>query len=271
LKTTILTIATCQFDVRADVHANLAQIISQIKTAKSRHADVAHFPECCLTGYGGIHLQSIRKEDYNHLLPAVEKIKQLAAKLGIYVILGAHHFKEGLSKPRNSLYAINSEGRIEARYDKRILAGTDGTLDHLYYSAGEKPVTFQLNGIKCGLVICHEWRYAEFYREYKGLGAEVIFHSWFDGEFDEGTYKAEGKAEGELVLGAIKGYAANNYLWVSGSNVSTKQSCFSSFIARPDGKILNDAPRNKPYVLISQIDLNQRFIDPSFYGRQRFL
>jgi predicted amidohydrolase len=271
LKTTTLTIATCQFDVCGDVSENLAQILSQIKSAKSRHADVAHFPECSLTGYGGIHLQSIRKENYDHLLPAIEEVKQLAGKLGIYVILGAHHFKEGLSKPRNSLYVINSGGRIETRYDKRILAGTDGTSDHLYYSAGEKPVIFQLNGIRCGLVICHEWRYAEFYREYKGLGAEVIFHSWFDGEFDEAAYEAEGKAEGELIVGAVKGYAANNYLWVSGSNVSTKQSCFSSFVVQPDGQIFNRAPRNKPHVLISEIDLSQKYIDPSFYGRQRFL
>lgn len=266
-----LNIATCQFDVTGDVNNNLEQILKQTKKAKSKNADVVHFPECCLTGYGGIHLDQIRKEDYDHLVPAIEEVKFHAGLLGIYIILGAHHFMEGLSKPRNSLYVINSGGRIETRYDKRILAGTDGTSDHLYYSAGEKPVIFQLNGIRCGLVICHEWRYAEFYREYKGLGAEVIFHSWFDGEFDEETYKAEGKAEGELIVGAVKSYAANNYLWVSGSNISTKQSCFSSFVAGPDGQILNKAPRNKPHVLISEIDLNQKYIDPSFYGRKRFL
>jgi predicted amidohydrolase len=266
-----LTIATCQFDVSGDVHQNLEQMVVHIKNASSKKADVVHFPECCLTGYGGIQIQSINRKNYNHLIPAIEILKSLAEELGIYLIFGAHHFMKKLSKPRNSLYVINDQGKIETRYDKRILAGSENTLDHLYYSHGEKPDIFQLKGIRAGLIICHEWRYAEFYREYKGLGAQLIFHSWFDGGLSEKEYKQAGKDEGELIVGAVKGYAANNYLWVSGSNISSKQSCFPSFVAQPDGKLFNIAPRNKPYLLISKIDLDKKFSDPSFYGRQRFL
>jgi len=246
-------------------------MIQQIETAKSKKADVVHFPECCLTGYGGIQLQKIRKEEYHHLPNAIEKIKQLASSHELYVIFGSHDFIDNDDKPRNSLLVINSEGKIETRYDKRILAGIPGTIDHLYYSPGKKPVAFQLKGIKCGLVICHEWRYAEFYREYKKLGAEIIFHSWFDGGLNDQDYENFGKEEGELIVGAVKGYVANNYLWISGSNISSRQSCFSSFVAQPDGQIFNKAPRNKPHVLISKIDLSKKFIDPSFYGRQQFL
>jgi len=271
LKNRKLTIATCQFDVCGDVHRNLSVILHQILKAKSKKADIVHFPECSLTGYGGIELPEIHAEDYPHLLPALNKVQLAARQYGIYVILGAHHFDKHLDKPRNSLYVINVQGQIVARYDKRILTGTDGTMDHLYYSPGKDPVIFQLNGINCGLLICHEWRYPELYREYKKSGVELVFHSWYDGGLDINTFKSEGKYEGELILGSIKGYAANNYLWVSGSNTSKKESCFPGFIVQPNGMILNKGHRNRQEVRITEIDFDQQFDDPSFYGRKRFL
>ena len=271
MKKNSLSIATCQFDVGGDVDQNLHQMLRQIKTAGNKSVDVAHFPECCLTGYGGIQLQNIRRADYQQLPAAIEKIQQQASKFGLFVIFGSHYFIESADKPRNSLLVINPVGQIEARYDKRILTGAPGSMDKKYYSAGEDPVCFEIGGISCGLVICHEWRYAEFYREYKKLGVELIFHSWFDGGLNDQDYKKLGMEEGELIVGAVKGYAANNYLWVSGSNISSRQSCFSSFVAQPDGQIHSKAPRNKSHILISKIDLTRGFTDPSFYGRQRFL
>jgi predicted amidohydrolase len=266
----ILTIATCQHAVCGNVELNLATILQQIKTAKNKKAEIVHFPECSLTGYGGIDIPEIRKKDYALPLLAVEKVKVLAEELKIYVILGSHHFENHQSKPKNSLYVINRKGEIEYRYDKQILAGTTGSEDHLYYSKGDKPVIFEIDGIKCGLLICHEWRYPELYRDYKKLGAEIIFHSWYDGGLTEAEYLTKGKSEGELIIGAVKGYAANNYLWVSGSNTSKKESCFPCFVVRPDGEIAHKSIRNRSSVLVSKINLKQKFEDPSYYGRQRF-
>jgi len=267
----MITIASCQFEVSNNVLQNHSSIQELIKEAHIQNADVAHFPECCLTGYGGIQLKSIKLEGFELVLSSIEEIKKMAARLGIHVILGTHYFIEGCSKPRNSLLVINDRGEQQERYDKRILAGTYHTMDHLYYSAGEEAIIFELKGFKCGLVICHEWRYPELYREYKKLGAELIFHSWFDGGLTNDEYQEYGKAEGELIMGAVKGYAANNYLWVSGSNISSKQSCFSNFVAQPDGQLLNQSPRNVQHVLVTEIDLGQKFNDPSFHGRKRFL
>jgi hypothetical protein len=48
-----LRVATCQFPIGSDVHKNLEYVARQIKTARDRDADVAHFPEACLSGYAG--------------------------------------------------------------------------------------------------------------------------------------------------------------------------------------------------------------------------
>jgi deaminated glutathione amidase len=49
----VLTIATCQFPVSADITANLRHIKRQMDLASQRGARVAHFPEGALSGYAG--------------------------------------------------------------------------------------------------------------------------------------------------------------------------------------------------------------------------
>ena len=266
-----LTIATCQHDVGGDVKKNLSSILKQISIAKSKHADIVHFPECNLVGYGGFDIPRITKEDFGEVQEALDMVKELAERMEIKVILGSHHFTVNAIKPKNCLYLINEEGEIETRYDKRILTGTEGSMDHVHYSHGDNPVVFTMKGVKCGMLICHEWRYPELYRAYKKMGVEVIFQSWYDGSLDEATYQSEGVNTGELIVGSVRGNAANNYLWISGSNTSKRESCFPSFMVQPDGNILDKLSRNKPGVLISQIDLDKKYEDPSFYGRKGFL
>lgn len=266
-----LTIATSQYPVSADVRKNLSYIFDHIKIAKDKQADVVQFSECNLTGYGGIDFFSYDDLNFEEVLSSLAEVKKIAKNLEIGVVLGSHCFEEDIEKPKNVLFYIGGNGDVEARYEKRILAGTDGTLDHLYYSSGDNPVLFEINGIKCGMLICHEWRYAELYREYKRLGAELIFHSWYDGGLEFAAYGKEGKLTGELIMGATRGNAANNYLWISGSNTCKKESCFSSFVVQPNGRILHQLKRNIAGVLISKININQKFEDPSFYGRKRFL
>ena len=266
-----LIVATCQHDVSSAVSENLKSILKQIRLAKSNQADIVHFSECNLTGYGGIELQEIRTSNYGIIREGIHKIGEVARSLRINVIVGSHFYVDEDEKPRNSLLFINETGKIQARYDKRILTGTVGTMDHRHYSHGKNPGLFMVKGVKCGLLICHEWRYPELFREYKKMGAQVVFHSWYDGGFSDEEFKQKGKAEGELIVGSVRGYAANNYLWISGSNTSNKQSCFPSFTIRPDGLFHKKLKRNTPGVLISSIDLGEKYEDPSFYGRNRIM
>ena len=48
-----LLVATCQFPVSADIRANSEWICRQLREAKQRNANLAHFPECALSGYPG--------------------------------------------------------------------------------------------------------------------------------------------------------------------------------------------------------------------------
>jgi predicted amidohydrolase len=265
----ILTIATSQFAVSADVKKNLSAIQNQIRIAGSAGADIIHFCECSLSGYAGIDFNDVNEQDYWSLQTSIKLILELASLYRISIILGSHHFDKKHMNPYNSLYLINERGEIEDRYDKRLLTGLQGEQELKHYSPGEGAVVFEKNGVRCGLLICHEWRYPELYREYYQMGVQIIFQSWYDGNLSEEQYMAEGKELGELIPGTVRGNAANNYLWISASNTCKKESSFPAFVVQPDGRILHKLARNRAGVLISRIDVNQKFADPSALNRDR--
>ena len=266
-----LIIATCQHPVGADIPSNLAAIKKLAGKARSRGADIAHFSEGSLTGYAGLDFKEINPAEKPVIEDALEQLRELAANLKIWLIIGGHHFEHGLEKPFNSLYLINDLGEIQDRYDKRLLAGTGVELEHLHYSPGNRPVVFQINGISCGLLICHEWRYPELYREYKRLKADVLFQSWYDGNLSQAGYSSSGKELGELIMGYVRGNAANKYLWISASNTSKKESSFPAFSVRPDGKISGKLARNQSGVLITEINTGQTYADPSGHLRDNII
>ena len=264
-----LVTATCQFPVSADIKKNESYVLKQLAETKAKGAEVTHFSESSLSGYAGMDFKNFKDQDKILLSESLENITKLASKLKIWVIIGSHHFEENNKLQYNCLWIIDENGKICNRYDKRFCTGKHGELDHYYYKPGQKSVQFKIKDIKCGLLICHEWRYPELYREQKQMGTELIFQSYYDGNMSAIDYKKDGKEMGNLITGTVKGNAANNYLWISASNTSKRESCFASFVARPDGRILHQLKRNVTGILISKVNLSNTFMDPSGPWRER--
>ncbi len=264
-----LTIATCQFPVSGDIKRNASYILRQMAEAKEKGADVSHFPESSLSGYAGTDFKRYKSQDEALRQGSLEKIIQLSSELKIWAIVGSHHFAANNHLPYNCLWLIDSSGKTINRYDKRFCTGKDGEHEHAYYKPGRKAAQFKIKGFTCGVLICHEWRYPELYREQKQLGTRILFQSWYDGNLSATEYKKQGKELGSLITGTVRGNAANNYFWISASNTSARESCFASFVARPDGKILHRLKRNVTGVLISKVGFNTQYADPSRPWRDR--
>lgn len=258
-----LKIATSQFAVCSEIGKNLSVMKKQIKIAAEKKAKLIHFPECCLSGYGGIDFEKYSPETEKQIQNGISAIQKAAKHYKIWVIFGTHFFVGKMEKPFNSLFVIDKNGEIEHRYDKRLLAECD--LD--WYAPGKSPGIFEIDGIECGLLICHEWRYPELYRQYYKLGVALLFQSWYDGNYSEEEYQSEGKNLGEVIPGFVRGNAANNKLWISAANTCKKQQGFPVFVAQPDGRILGKLKRNFTGVLISEIDFNKDHIDLSSHLR----
>ena len=65
-----IRVATCQFPVSGNIRRNADRIIDQIEVAKRKDADLVHFPETALTGYGGMDYKSWDSFDWDLLVRA---------------------------------------------------------------------------------------------------------------------------------------------------------------------------------------------------------
>lgn len=264
-----LTVATCQFPVSADIRGNARHILRQMREARARGADAAHFPEAALGGYAGFDFPSFRGYDWPLLRRLTGRVLEEARRLGLRVILGSNHPLTPPHKPHNSLYLVDPRGRLADRYDKMFCMGREGDLDLRHYSPGSRFVVFTLKGVRCGLLICHDWRYPEVYREYRRLGVRLIFQSWYDGGMRRGEFARSGRVLGSVIPATVQGHAACNHLWISAANTSKPESCFGAFAVRPDGWITDRLPRNRTGILITKVDPRLKLPDPSAPWRDR--
>ena len=279
-----LKVATCQFPVSADVDRNYRHISSQIRKAKARGADVVHFPECALSGYAGADFKTYRGFDWEQLEKRTKEIFSLARRVKIWVILGSSHRLTGAHKPHNTLYIINADGELVDRYDKMFCAGSkaenNGDLKH--YTPGNHLCLFTIKGVRCGVQICHDYRYPEVYRRYKSKGVQLMFHSYHAGGISRSRYKemqnyvgkfadtSKGSTIPAITMPAtMRSYAANNYVWISCPNSSRKESCWPSFFVRPDGIVTGQLRRNVAGVLVSTVDTSRRLYDSTVAWRGR--
>ncbi len=247
-----LAVATCQFPVSADISANAEWIQRQMREAKRLKADIAHFPEVALSGYAGVDRESLADFDWEAQHAAIDSIRSLARELRIWVILGATHRLTGENKPHNSLYVIDDAGGVINRYDKRFCTG--GDLRH--YSPGNHFVTFEVNDVRCGMLICYDIRFPELYRQYHKLGVETLFHSFYNAR------QKPGAIHPKIMPPTAQARAATNAMFLSVSNSSAPHSWPGLFIT-PDGLVEQRLPLDEPGVMVNVVDTGKRYYDAS--------
>jgi len=248
----LLKIATCQFAVSSSIKRNSRVIQNYLAQAKRKKVDIVHFSECALSGYVGTDFASFERFDWDLLLEETRKILSLAGKLGVWVVLGSSHRLTGRNKPHNSLYLINPQGKIVGRYDKRFC--TSGDLRH--YTAGDKFVTCNVNGVKCSLLICFDFRFPELYRELYKQKVRCVFQSFYNAR------QAGPSVHTDIVRQSMQCRAASNYMWLSMANSSGYYSPYPGCFIQPDGKIVNQLKFNKAGLMVNTVDLGRQFYDP---------
>ncbi|MCA9689410.1 MAG: carbon-nitrogen hydrolase family protein [Myxococcales bacterium] len=280
-----LTVATCQFPVSAAPRQNLRHIVRLLRIARDRGAQLAHFPECALSGYAGVDLPSYRGYDWTEHEACAREVMAAAAAHKLWVVLGAAHRLSGRHKPHNSLYIIDDRGQLVDRYDKMFCAsGPDGKgVELAHFTPGDHLCLFSVGGVRCGALICHEYRYPELYRAYKQRGAQLVLHSFHAGNLTPARHEAlraqvgEGLARvnhgatlPEITMRAgMHASASNNYVWISCANTSARESCWSAFMVRPDGVITGQLRRNTAGALLTRVDPRARFYDSTVAWRDR--
>ncbi len=280
-----LVVATAQFPVSSDVERNARYVLRQMRAARARGAGVVHFCEGALSGYAGVDMASFEGFDWDLLQRCTERVVALAGELGIAVVVGSSHRLSRRRKPHNSVYVIDARGRLVDRYDKRFCAGDPSgkTVDLAHYTPGDHGCVFEIGGIRCGVLICYDYRFPELHREYKRRGVELIFHSFhaaaappervamMRGQVGEENLRFNhGSSYPEITMpAAMQATAASSHLFISASNSSAPFSCWPAFFVRADGVVTGRLRRNVAGLLISTVDPEQPLYDSTRHWRGR--
>ncbi|MCK5564379.1 MAG: carbon-nitrogen hydrolase family protein [Planctomycetes bacterium] len=248
-----LKIATCQFAVSDSIVDNANFICEFMQEAKAARADIVHFPECALSGYASVDFNSFDDFDWELLKSHTETIMALAAKLKLWVVLGSAHRLTEPNRPCNCLYLIGPDGKINDRYDKRFCTGVD--LEN--FTPGDRFVTFDVNGVKCTLLICFDLRFPELYRELVKLNVDCVIQSFYNAR-QKGP-----SVHSEIMRQTMQCRAASNAMWVSMANASGWFCPYPSCFIQPDGRIVQQLEDHRDDMMVNTVDLEKELYDPT--------
>lgn len=156
-----MKISCIQLDMElGKVDENYAKAEKLIEnTVKSENPDLIILPETWSTGYfPKENLESYCEDDCGRLKSEFSK---LARDYGVNIAAGSvANIKNG--GIYNTACVFDRDGKCVAEYDKtHLFTPMD---EHKYFNFGGGTATFELDGIKCGIIICYDVRFPELVR-----------------------------------------------------------------------------------------------------------
>ena len=100
------------------------------------------------------------------------RIGELAKKYKVNIVAGSvSNVRNG--KVYNTAFVFDRDGICIAEYDKTHLFTPMGEDD--YYTFGDHLCRFELDGVKCGIIICYDVRFPELTRSLALQGLDMLF------------------------------------------------------------------------------------------------
>lgn len=136
---------------------NALRAAEWVDRAREAGAGLVVFPELALVGYPPRDL--LMQEGF--LDAARAAAAGLAARcVGVTVMIGCP-WREGNARTTNSVLVMR-DGKIVARYDKRLLPTYDVFDEDRYFEAGDRALVVEVDGVKVGVSICEDlWQGAD--------------------------------------------------------------------------------------------------------------
>ena len=185
--TETLPIGVAQFAPTAETAVNLESIAQLVATASDRGARVVVFPE-----YSSYFVdpfdESLAANAQELDGPFVQALTRLAAQHDLTIVAGLLERASDGERVRNTAVAVDATGLI-AHYRKLHLYDAFGQRESDWVEPGEpgEPQTFELGGLRFGLMTCYDLRFPEVGRLLVDAGADVFLvpAEWVRGPLKE--------------------------------------------------------------------------------------
>jgi predicted amidohydrolase len=242
-----LRVALAQCRQTDSLAINERTIFRFLDDAAQAGAQIVCFPETQTVGYRVDIATPQTRVEPGKLDDLHGRIAKRCGQLGLACILGTELPRGDGGKPYNSALVISNTGEVLGVHHKTRLT----PLDAIAYSAGDGFKTFELCGVKVGVVICFEgFRFPETTRECVRQGAQLVFHPQ-----NNTTRPNDWKIPIHHAM--IVTRAAENTIWFASCNLChpEHQNCRSMLVA-PDGRIHAQTELKVEQLLVSDIDID---------------
>lgn len=167
-----IRIATAQFEHRSgDKNYNISIIDKLAVIASQEGAKAVAFHECSVTGYTfARHLSKEQMLEVAEYIPggkSIEKLTEIAAANNIAVLAGLFE-KDKEDKLYKAYVCVDKNGLVAKHRKLHPFINP-----HLL--PGDQYTVFELQGWKCGILICYDSNVVENVRATNLLGADIIF------------------------------------------------------------------------------------------------
>jgi N-carbamoylputrescine amidase len=191
--------------------------------------------------------------------PTYELAAELAARHRVPVHGSLYERADDGGLGFNTAICVAPDGTVLARTRKTHLPVTAGYHEDRYFRPGDSgyPVV-AVDGARLGFPTCWDEWFPEVARAYSLQGAEIIVYPTAIGsEPDHPAFDTEPLWEQVIRAHGI----TNGTFMVVPNRIGTEGPITfygSSFVSDPYGRVLMQAPRDEPAVLVADLDLDQR-------------
>jgi len=165
-----MKISSLQMDVAlGERKQNMEKVRSLTEKAMQEQPDVLVLPELWDVGFFPKNVVELSDKDGE----IAKKFLSSLAKEHKINIVGGSIVRGDKDAIHNTQYIFDRQGNLIAEYDK--VHSFSPSNEHVIFKAGSKSVTYELDGIKMGSIICYDLRFLEWVRVVALAGAQVLF------------------------------------------------------------------------------------------------
>jgi predicted amidohydrolase len=230
----------------------LERVERLLSRAAAGGAEIVCFPEAYLPGLRGQDFDVVPfgPEEERRV---VDALCRMARDHGLAVIMGMERYTD--AGRENVAVVIDAQGRVQGWQTKNQLdPGEDP-----HYVPGTTRQLFEIDGLKFGVVICHEgWRYPETVRWAAVRGAKIVFHPQLTGSDRQGPRLTEwGASSSPYYEKAMMMRSRENTIYFASVNYALRFPESATTLIAPSGECQAYLPYGEEGVLVQEIDVEQ--------------
>jgi NAD+ synthase (glutamine-hydrolysing) len=151
-----------------DLAGNAGTLLAAIDAGRRAGASLVVTPELSLCGYPPEDL--VLRPAF--LDACASELAALAAEVqGVAAVVGFPERHDGM---RHNALAVLRDGRVAAIYRKQHLPNYTVFDEDRYFAPGTAPCVFDVDGVRCGVIVCEDCWFADPAAEARKAGAQLI-------------------------------------------------------------------------------------------------